>query len=75
VEWARAPDLGRALLLGVLTVAAPLLLLQPALGAGVASSKTATPVFNSLKSVATHTVFGFGLYAAARLTAMITVAR
>lgn len=75
LDWARAPDLGRALAIGLVTVAAPLLILQPALGAGIASSKTAAPLFNSLKSVATHTVFGFGLYAAARLTALFAVAR
>lgn len=75
VQWARSPDLGRALLVGLATVVAPLLILQPALGAGVASSKTATPLLNSLKSVATHTVFGLGLYAAARVTALFAVAR
>lgn len=66
VEWAHAPTLGPALLVGVATVAAPLLVLQPALGAGIASTRTARPVFNSLKSLATHVVFGFGLYLSAR---------
>jgi hypothetical protein len=51
------------------TVVAPLFILQPALGAGIASSKTPRPVFNSLKSLATHVVFGFGLFLAARATA------
>jgi len=69
LEWAHAPTLGPALLVGVVTVAAPLLVLQPALGAGVASRKTPAPFFNSLKSLATHTVFGLGLYLAARVTA------
>lgn len=69
--WARSPDLGRALLLGLVTVAAPLLVLQPALGAGVASSKTSAPLLNTLKSVATHAVFGVGLYLAARATASL----
>ena len=48
-----------------MTVAAPLLILQPALGAGIASTKTARPLFNSMKSLATHTVYGLGLYLAA----------
>jgi len=65
LEWARAPTLRPALLVGLLTVSAPLLVLQPALGAGVASRKTPAPLFNALKSVVTHTVFGFGLYLAA----------
>jgi len=69
LEWAHAPTLGPALLIGVVTVAAPLLVLQPALGAGIASRKTPRPLFNSMKSLATHTVFGLGLYLAARVTA------
>ena len=69
--WARSPTLAPALFIGVVTVVAPLFVLQPALGAGVASSKTPTPVFNSLKSLATHTIFGLGLFLAARLTASL----
>jgi len=69
LSWARSPSLTPALLMGVVTVVAPLFVLQPALGAGVASSKTPTPVFNSLKSLVTHTVFGLGLYLAALATA------
>lgn len=71
LEWARAPTLAPPLLIGVVTVLAPLLVLQPALGAGVASSRTARPVFNSLKSLITHTVFGFGLFVAARALASL----
>lgn len=67
-EWAHNPTLLPALILGVLTVAAPLFVLQPGMGAGVASSKTAKPLFNSVKSVITHIVFGIGLYLAALAT-------
>lgn len=63
--WLAAPTVGPALLVGALTVAAPLLVLQPALGAGIASTRTASPVRNSIKSLANHLVFGFGLYVAA----------
>jgi hypothetical protein len=69
LEWARSPSLLPALGVGVGTVVAPLFVLQPALGAGIASSKTPTPLFNCLKSVVTHTVYGFGLYLAALATA------
>ena len=68
LKWARSPSLLPALLIGIVTVVSPLFILQPALGAGIASSKTPAPVFNSLKSLATHTVFGFGLYLAALAT-------
>lgn len=62
LEWAKAPTLGPALLIGVVTVLAPWLVLQPGLGAGIASSKTSAPLFNAVKSLATHVVFGFGLF-------------
>jgi hypothetical protein len=71
IGWARAPSLLPALVVGLVTAVAPLLVLQPALGAGVASSKTPRPVFNSLKSLVTHTIFGFGLYLAALSTAAL----
>jgi hypothetical protein len=71
LRWARSPSLLPALFIGIVTVAAPLLVLQPALGAGIASTKTAAPLFNSLKSLATHTVFGLGLYLAAFVTASL----
>jgi hypothetical protein len=75
LAWARSPSLGPALLVGIATVVAPLFILQPALGAGVASSKTPRPMFNSLKSLLTHVVFGFGLFAAARIIAWFTALR
>ena len=45
------------------------LVMQPALGLGVASSKVPNPAGARLKSVATHTVFGLGLYLSALLLA------
>lgn len=71
LQWARAPSVVPALIIGLVTVVAPLFILQPALGAGVASSKTPAPLFNSLKSVVTHTVYGGGLYLAALATAAL----
>jgi Protein of unknown function (DUF2938) len=67
--WARNPTLLPALVIGIITLAAPLFILQPALGAGIASSKTSKPVFNSIKSLITHIVFGIGLYLAALVAA------
>jgi Protein of unknown function (DUF2938) len=71
LEWGRSPTLGAALLVGVSTVLAPWFLLQPGLGAGVASSRTKTPLFNAFKSLASHTVFGLGLFLSARATALL----
>lgn len=64
-EWTRQPTLVPALLFGIATVAAPLFILQPAMGAGIASSRTRTPLRNVAKSVVNHAVFGGGLFAAA----------
>jgi hypothetical protein len=70
-DWASAPTFLPALLMGLVTVLAPLLILQPAMGAGVASAKTRTPLLNNLKSLANHMVFGVGLYLAALASAGI----
>jgi hypothetical protein len=69
LQWAQSPTLPPALLIGIVTAAAPLFILQPALGAGIASSKTSAPAFNTFKSLITHTVFGVGLFLAAHATA------
>jgi hypothetical protein len=71
VGWARSPSLLPALFMGIVTVVAPWLILQPGMGAGIASWKTPTPVFNGIKSLVTHTVFGLGMYLAALATASL----
>lgn len=76
LSWARTPTPFPSLLIGVATVVAPWFILQPALGAGIASRRTPTPCFNAFKSLLTHVVFGIGLYLAARcLAALIPMAR
>ena len=69
--WAASPSLLPALLVGIGTVAAPWLVMQPAMGAGVASSRTPAPAKNRLRSLANHAVFGLGLYLSASLIAWI----
>ncbi|MGY4474651.1 DUF2938 domain-containing protein [Bradyrhizobium sp. USDA 3364] len=64
LDWARQPAIGPALLVGTGSVAAPFLVMQPAMGAGIAASRTLHPWAARLHSVVTHTVFGVGLYAA-----------
>lgn len=61
-DWLAHPTLLPALLFGIATVVFPLFIMQPALGLGIAASKTPTPTQARLKSLATHTVFGVGLY-------------
>jgi Protein of unknown function (DUF2938) len=67
--WMRQPALLPALTLGLVTVAVPLFVMQPAMGAGFAASKTPTPLKNCLRSLASHAVFGAGLYLTAAVLA------
>jgi Protein of unknown function (DUF2938). len=68
LEWSCSPTLGPALIVGIVTVAAPLLVMQPGMGAGIAASRTPKPAAARLNSLLTHAIFGFGLYLAARAT-------
>jgi hypothetical protein len=71
LDWAREPAIGPALLVGVGTVLAPFLLMQPGMGAGIAASRTPRPFAARLQSIATHAVFGLGLYLAAWASRLI----
>ena len=71
-DWVRSPTLLPALAVGVCTVAAPLLVMQPAMGSGFAASRTPTPLKNCLRSLANHTVFGLDLYLSALVIALIS---
>ena len=64
LAWVRQPTIVPALMVGIGTVAAPFLLMQPGMGAGVAASRTPRPAAARLQSLVTHTIFGLGLYAA-----------
>jgi hypothetical protein len=61
-EWLAHPTLGLSLLYGIATIVFPFFVLQPSLGLGIASSRAPNPTQARLKSLATHTVFGLGLY-------------
>jgi hypothetical protein len=61
-EWLARPTLLPALLYGLVTIVFPFFLMQPSFGLGIAASRTPKPAQARLKSLATHTVFGVGLY-------------
>lgn len=69
--WLRQPTLGLALLVGLSTLLAPLLVMQPAMGAGVAGSRTPNPRATRVQSALTHLIYGFGLYGAGRLCVLL----
>lgn len=71
LDWTRHPTLLPALTVGVLTVIFPFFLMQPGMGAGIASSKTPNPNKARLRSLMTHTVFGISLYVAALATKLL----
>jgi hypothetical protein len=72
LRWLQAPRLLPALAAGVATVVFPFFLMQPAMGAGIASCRTPTPGRNRLRSLANHAVFGAGLYLAASVLALLS---
>jgi hypothetical protein len=61
-DWLARPTLLPALVYGVVTIAFPFFIMQPSLGLGIGASRTPKPSRARLKSLATHTVFGVGLY-------------
>jgi len=61
-SWLEAPSLAPALIVGLVTVLFPFLIMQPALGAGFAASRTPAPGRARFHSLVTHAVFGLGLY-------------
>jgi hypothetical protein len=67
IEWLLRPTVLPALGFGVVTVVLPFFVLQPALGLGLASSATRNPLAARIKSLGTHSVYGLGLYACARV--------
>lgn len=62
LEWIQHPTLGPALIVGIGSVTAPFLIMQPAMGAGIAASRTPNPAAARLQSLITHGMFGMGLY-------------
>lgn len=65
VDWLNAPTALPALIVGVVTVAAPFFIMQPAMGLGIASSRAPKPTVARLRSLTAHAVFGLGLYLSA----------
>lgn len=68
--WARSPSPMPALAIGLGTIVAPWFVMQPGMGAGIAGSRTPNPTATRLRNLATHTVYGLGLYAAAVVLAL-----
>lgn len=74
LDWLRNPSFSPALVVGLSTVAAPFLILQPAFGAGVAASRTPRPNVARARSLIAHLSFGIGLYVAAVAVSRLNLA-
>ncbi|MCG2592368.1 DUF2938 domain-containing protein [Ramlibacter sp. XY19] len=72
-RWLAQPAVLPALAFGLATVVMPLFVMQPAMGAGFAAAKTATPWRNRMRALANHGVFGLGLYLGAAALAATAV--
>lgn len=72
-QWLCQPTLLPALLLGAVSVAAPLLLMQPGFGMGLAASRMPKPWQVRLRALVTHLVFGVGVYLAGWLVMPLSV--
>jgi hypothetical protein len=65
VDWVKHPTWWPALLVGLGLLVAPFFVMDPALGAGIAASKSPTPWVSRFRSVINHTIFGTGMYLSA----------
>jgi hypothetical protein len=65
LDWTRSPSIWAPMGAGLATIVAPWFVMQPAMGVGIAGSRSPNPSATRLRNVATHTVYGLGLYLAA----------
>lgn len=71
IDWARSPTILPAIVIGIGTVIAPWFVMQPGMGAGIAASRTPDPRAARLRNIATHVVYGVGLYGSALALAIL----
>lgn len=64
IDWLDDPTFLPAIVIGISSVMAPFLILQPGMGLGVAASRTPRPWIARLRSLINHAVFGAALYVA-----------
>ena len=70
--WLRHPTLKAALLVGIGTVVAPFFVMQPAMGAGIAASRTPRPAAARFHSLIMHVIYGLGLYLTANVVSYLS---
>jgi hypothetical protein len=73
LDWARSPTVLPPMLIGLGTIVAPWFVMQPAMGAGVAASRTPNPRAARLRNLTTHAIYGIGLFASAVALSIVWV--
>lgn len=69
--WWEAPTIAAPMLIGLGTIVAPWFVMQPAMGLGVAGSRSPRPGMTRLRNIATHAVYGLGIYLTASFVALV----
>lgn len=69
--WLQRPTLGLAVLVGLATLAGPVLIMQPAMGRSSAASPAPSRLAALVQSAVTHLVYALGLYAAGWLGVLL----
>ena len=69
--WLTHPTFLPAMVIGLGTVVAPWFVMQPAMGAGIAGSRSPNPSATRLRNLGTHAVYGIGLYLSAVALALL----
>ncbi len=72
-SWLKNPTVIPAVTFGIVSVVAPLFVMQPCFGLGIAASKTPKPSQARLRSLMNHTAFGVGLYIFALLANLMNL--
>ncbi len=70
-DWARHPTIWPPVAMGLATIVAPWFVMQPAMGAGIAGSRTPSPSATRLRNLGTHVVYGLGLFVAAAALSVV----
>lgn len=71
-KWLSKPTLIPAMVIALVTLLIPVFILQPALGFGIAFSNMPQQIHLIIKTIAIHTIYGFGLYFSAVFLNKIT---
>ncbi|HJP88184.1 MAG TPA: DUF2938 domain-containing protein [Candidatus Limnocylindrales bacterium] len=69
--WLTHPTIAPAMSVALVTVLAPWLVMQPGMGLGFAASRSPRPGATRLRNLATHSVYGLGMYATAAVLAAL----